>query len=209
MKHRLPTRLARTLVLSVVAFVVLAATASATVTFTPASMPNVTAWVKTGGHYVVQYPTPTAQSTVLGPLSPGCTPASLTGLPVGDNLVSCTATGFEEEMSPPGCTLGELGCIEVPLTDSGFLNFHVHVLVDNTPPHFVPHPAMVVHVHGHGSTTVRFKPPVAHDGGHLVGHVTCAPASGSVFHQGVTAVACDQTDAAGNVGITAFTVTLT
>jgi hypothetical protein len=58
------------------------------------------------------------------------------------------------------------------------------------------------------AAAVTYTTPGATDNCPGVGAVTCSPSSGSTFAKGTTTVTCSSTDASGNVGSCAFTVTI-
>ena len=58
------------------------------------------------------------------------------------------------------------------------------------------------------AAAVSYATPAASDNCAGVGPVTCTPSNGSTFAKGITTVTCSSTDASGNVGSCAFTVTV-
>ncbi|MFN8224164.1 MAG: HYR domain-containing protein [Gaiellales bacterium] len=80
-------------------------------------------------------------------------------------------------------------------------------MVDVSPPTFTAPSAIVVEANGPGGAKATYSVTAADNGTPLLpGAVTCAPASGSSFPLGVTAVGCTAADPLGNVGTVAFDV---
>jgi hypothetical protein len=132
----------------------------------------------------VTFATPTATDLVDGIVAVSCTPGSGSTFPLGTTTVACTATDAHG--------------------NSAAASFHVKVQ-DTTPP-VVTVPA---------DRVVVSPTPIAVDytasASDLVGGSitpTCSPASGATFPLGPTTVTCRATDAAGNTGSAAFTVTV-
>ena len=115
-----------------------------------------------------------------------CTPESGTTFPVGDTLVECTATDAANNISQDDFT--------VTVTDSG------------APELSLPGD-MVAEATSLAGATVDFD-VTASDAIDPSPTVMCDPQSGSAFPIGETVVECTATDASGNVGQGAFTVTV-
>jgi hypothetical protein len=141
--------------------------------------------------------TVSASDYVSGVLSPVCTRTSAGGLPMpvasgatfpmGDSVVTCTATDAH----------GNIGTTSFTVT-----------VRDTTPP-LLTLPAAITQAAGaSGSAAVTYA-PTATDlvAGPLP--VSCTPKSGSYFVVGTTPVLCTARDAAGNTATGGFTVTVT
>ena len=130
--------------------------------------------------------TASASDGIDGSLAATCTPASGSVFPIGTTTVSCSATDSS------GAT--------------GSASFSVTV-VDTTAPVVTVPANITAEAAGAGGTTVVF---VATALDAVSGPLTpvCAPASGSTFALGPTAVTCGATDAAGRTGTASFTVTI-
>ncbi|XP_070549852.1 hyalin-like [Ptychodera flava] len=117
-----------------------------------------------------------------------CNPASGTVFSDGDTTVTCSATD----------ALGNTGTCSFTVT-----------VQDTTPP-VVTCPADITVANDDGETTamVMFSSESATDNSGTTPSVTCNPASGTVFSDGVTTVTCSATDASGNTGTCSFTVTV-
>jgi uncharacterized repeat protein (TIGR01451 family) len=119
-----------------------------------------------------------------------CSPAAGSSFPVGTTAVVCTAADASGNSSQCGFT----------------------VTVADTQPPTLTCPADVVAVgtpaqDGTLQAVVAYAAPTVADNCPGV-TVTCSPASGSTFPEGVTMVTCTATDAAGNAATCAFTVTV-
>jgi hypothetical protein len=107
--------------------------------------------------------------------------------PLGTNTVTCTASN----------AIGTTNC-----------SFTVTV-TESVPPEITcPNDVFVDAAVGEGSAVVQFDAPAATDNC-ATPAVLCAPASGSVFPVGTTAVICTATDGAGNTTNCTFAVTVT
>ncbi|MEZ6018034.1 MAG: FG-GAP-like repeat-containing protein [Planctomycetota bacterium] len=86
------------------------------------------------------------------------------------------------------------------------------VVLDDTPPVFQAHPALVrqaadaLPTGSCAGAIVLFVPPLAVDERDPAPQVVCTPASGSHFPVGVTTVVCAATDSCGNQAVTQFDV---
>ncbi|PWU18993.1 MAG: hypothetical protein C5B50_07540, partial [Verrucomicrobia bacterium] len=117
-----------------------------------------------------------------------CTPPSGSFFPVGTTVVQCSAQDAAGNVS--------------------VTNFSVTVL-DRTPPQIVP-PATVFANNdlNQCGAVVTFQQPAANDTCSTVTNIICTPPSGSFFPVGTTVVQCSAEDAAGNVAVTNFSVTV-
>jgi hypothetical protein len=115
-----------------------------------------------------------------------CTPASGSVFPVGNTLVTCTATS----------ALG-----------TGSATFTVSV-VDTTAPVVTVPADMTVDSTTGSPVPVTFTATASDTVDPASPTVACAPASGSSFAIGMTTVTCQATDTAGNTGSASFTVTV-
>jgi hypothetical protein len=131
---------------------------------------------------------------------------------------SATATDAEDEPPPSAdCdaasgSLLALGTTTVAcsVTDSGGLTtrgtFRVTV-IDTTAPTLAGVPSSIyVVTGGTAGVAVTYRLPTASDIVDPDPRVACAPASGSVFPIGTTAVRCSATDASGNVSSATFSI---
>jgi hypothetical protein len=82
-------------------------------------------------------------------------------------------------------------------------------VVDTTPPVIDAHATVTVQAtNAHGAAVV-YASPATLDAVSGAGLAVCAPASGSTFAVGTTAVSCTASDAAGNSSASSFAVTVT
>jgi hypothetical protein len=129
--------------------------------------------------------TATAADAEDGGLASTCSPPTGATFPLGDTLVSCTAT------------------------DSAGLSatatFHVRVR-DTQPPVLTNVPLAV---NAYAGAAVAFPTPAAADAVDGVVPVACTPASGAALPVGKTVVTCTATDASGNAASATFPVTVT
>ncbi len=130
--------------------------------------------------------TATALDAVDGVLEPTCTPESGSTFPVGDTLVTCSATDAHG--------------------NTGQASFHVSV-GDSTAPVLLVPAAITVNATVPAGAPVTYS-AVATD--IVDGPVTpvCTTASGATFPVGTTTVTCTATDAHGNASSASFTVTV-
>lgn len=148
---------------------------------------NVTANVAAGTcAAAVTFATPTTTGVCASGVT--CTPASGSSFPKGVTTVTCT-----------GASLGGQA--------AGTCSFTVTV-VDNEPPTLVCPPNQFAATATGAAVPVAYPAPTATDNCPGVGAVTCVPASGSSFPQGVTTVTCTVTDAVNLTSTCAFTVTV-
>ncbi len=130
--------------------------------------------------------TATASDLVDGPLPTSCSPASGSTFPLGATTVTCTATDAHG--------------------NTGSATFTVTVQ-DTTPPAVTVPADKTVEATGPAGAAPSFTA----SGSDLVDGplpASCAPTSGSTFPLGATTVTCTATDAHGNTGTAAFTVTV-
>jgi len=130
----------------------------------------------------------TATDTVAGSVSPTCAPVSGSTFAVGTTTVNCSAT---DGHNPPAT-----GSFTVTVTDSSgpVLSGYANKTVEANGPggSVVNYPAV--------SATDALDGPIA--------LVPCAPASGTTFPLGTTAVTCSASDSHGNTGQATFNVTV-
>lgn len=117
--------------------------------------------------------------------SVSCDPKSGSFFPMGDTIVKCVATNLARERAT-----GE---------------FTVHVRDEEPPVLKVPDKAIVVGADSREGTIVNFE-ALAFDEVYGELQVDCLPASGSLFHVGITTVQCSATDPDLNVGHGVFDV---
>jgi hypothetical protein len=113
-----------------------------------------------------------------------CDVPSGSTFPLGSTLVTCTATDDEANTSSASFTV---------------------TVADDTPPHVAVPPDPTVEATGPSGAIVTYTASASDVVDGTV-PVTCAPASGSTFAVGDTAVTCSATDAEGNTGSASFTV---
>jgi large repetitive protein len=117
-----------------------------------------------------------------------CQPGSGSTFPIGSSTVNCSARDAS------GNTIA--GSFTVTVT-----------LVDTTPPVITAPSSFTLEATGPAGARAAFS-ATAVDGLDGAVRVLCAPASGSTFPLGTTAVTCTATDAHGNVASSGFTVTV-
>jgi len=127
-----------------------------------------------------------AADAVDGAVEATCSPASGSTFPLGSTAVSCSATDAAG--------------------NTGSAGFTVTVRDTTAPVLALPAPISVVTATGGAAVTYAATATDLVDG--AVAPV-CAPASGSTFPVGTTAVACTATDAHGNAASASFAVTVT
>jgi len=138
---------------------------------------------------VVTYDSPAATDNCPGVIVPACSPPSGSSFPRGTTTVTCSAT------DKAGIT--------------GLCRFAVTV-VDQQAPTITcpPNVLAVAQAPGDTGATVNFAAPSVTDNCPAEVVTACAPASGSVFPLGTTAVTCTVTDTSGNAATCTFTVTV-
>ncbi|MCB0668628.1 MAG: HYR domain-containing protein, partial [Saprospiraceae bacterium] len=112
----------------------------------------------------------------------------------------------------PGTMISTTTAVTLTATDfsgkSSMCNFNV-TPVDNTPPVLTcPANIMVNNTTGMCGASVTYTAPSASDNCTSSLTVVCSPPSGSFFPVGTTTVTCTSLDAAGNMGMCTFTVTV-
>ena len=148
---------------------------------------NVTAEAANTGGAPVAYSGASASDSVGGALMPICTPVSGSTFPLGDTVVTCSATDSAGNSTSAGFTV---------------------TVQDTIPPTVTPPPSLIVEVTGSSGAVVSYGGASAID---LVdGALTpdCSPPSGSTFTLGTHSVTCSATDSAGNTGSAAFNITV-
>jgi HYR domain len=138
------------------------------------------------GGATVGYSAPTASDSVDGSVSATCAPASGTAFVVGHTTVTCTAQDATHNVAH--------STFDVEVTAAP--------AADTTPPTIQAHADIVVEAGGPSGSTVTYTSPTANDAVDGAVPVSCAPASGSLFGLGHTAVTCSAQDAAGNAAPT-------
>ncbi|PWU19551.1 MAG: hypothetical protein C5B50_06195, partial [Verrucomicrobia bacterium] len=137
---------------------------------------------------VVTFQQPAAGDACSTVTSVTCTPPSGSFFPVGTTLVQCSAQDAAGNVA--------------------VTNFSVTVL-DRTPPRVVPPPNVIANNDlNQCGAVVTFQQPSASDTCSTVTNITCTPPSGSFFAVGTTVVQCSAQDAAGNVAVTNFSITV-
>lgn len=130
---------------------------------------------------------PTATDVVDGDRPVTCDRAQGSTFPLGDTLVTCSATDLS----------GNTGSSAFTVT-----------VADRTAPSFGSVANRTVTATSAGGAVVTYPTPQATDLVDGATAVTCAPPSGSTFPLGTTNVTCTSTDRAGNTGSVSFTVTV-
>ncbi len=131
---------------------------------------------------------PTARDDFDGDVAVTCTPESGSQFGLGTNPVTCGAADAAGNR------------VEVTFTVT---------VEDTTPPVIAPHDPVTAEATGPAGAEVPYTSPETSDAVDGTGTATCAPASGSTFPLGETAVTCTAADMAGNAAIaTTFTVTV-
>ena len=118
-----------------------------------------------------------------------CVPPSGSLFPVGQSLVTCTATD--------DCT-NRTSCV-----------FRVTVNRDTTPPEILCPTNIILWSCNATGTVVNYPAPTANDDGDPAPTVVCQPPSGSVLPPGLTVVTCNATDDCGNRSSCLFEVRVT
>lgn len=132
--------------------------------------------------------TPTASDAVDGAVAPSCAPASGSVFTVGTTTVACTATDMAGNKASGTFTI---------------------TVKDTTTPTISGMPsAATLDATGAAGAIHTWNAPTATDVVDGSVAVSCAPASGSTFATGDTAVVCSATDAAGNVASARFAVSV-
>ncbi|MFZ3018130.1 MAG: HYR domain-containing protein [Gallionella sp.] len=139
----------------------------------------------------VNWTDPAANDAVSGSVAVTCSPASGSIFALGTTPVSCSAT----DASGNTATAGFSVTVTAPV-------------VDVTPPVISGMPGNIA-VASSVPLAVTWPAPSANDAVSGILPVTCAPASGSIFPLGITAVSCSASDAAGNTATAGFSVTVT
>ncbi len=136
-----------------------------------------------------------ALDLVDGVVVPVCTRPNATGiapvvsggtLPLGENLITCTATDRAGNASSALATI---------------------IVRDTQRPTLVLPPPITGQADATGTAVVKFTPTASDTVSGAVG-VACIPASGSRFPAGTTTVSCSARDGAGNTAQGSFTVTV-
>src|SRR5205823_2131017 len=123
-----------------------------------------------------------------GTITPTCAPASGATFAIRTIPVTCTATDAHNNSATGTFTV---------------------TVQDTTPPALGALPANITtEATGPGGAKVTYTPPTATDTVDPSPAVTCAPASGSSFPPGDTAVSCTAKDASGNTTSGSFKVTV-
>lgn len=136
---------------------------------------------------VVSYPPATASDAVDGPVTAICVPVSGTTFALGTTTVTCSATDGRANTA----------------TDS----FSVRV-VDSTPPTLALPASFTSVATSTAGAVVRYEVGSAQDVVDGAVATSCSPMSSSSFPLGNTSVRCTATDAAGNVAIGSFGVSV-
>jgi hypothetical protein len=150
-------------------------------------------FVVTTSPQTVSYATPVAIDNIDSIVPVTCSPVSGTVFPVGETLVTCTATDSSGNAAVPST-------FKVTLAPP--------VPTDTIAPVIAAHENISVVGTGSGAT-VTYTNPTATDDVDASVIVTCTPTSGSTFALGNTTVTCTASDVAGNAATpVTFTVTV-
>jgi hypothetical protein len=136
---------------------------------------------------VVTYSAPTVSDNCPGAGAPNCNPASGSAFPKGTTTVNCTASDASANTATCSFT----------------------VTVNDTQPPLAICPSNISTSAPPGQASVVVTFGAAFSDNCPGGNVACVPPSGSSFAVGTTTVTCTATDASGNTGTCAFTVTVT
>jgi hypothetical protein len=136
---------------------------------------------------IVEYPGATAFDTCDRDVEVVCDPASGSRMPLGANIITCTATD-------------DAG-------NTAMCMFTVTV-VDTTPPELICSPDMMIHCVDSQGAPVSYDLPVSNDACDGQPPVTCSPPPGSNFALGQTEVVCTSSDQSGNETQCTFFVTV-
>jgi hypothetical protein len=117
-----------------------------------------------------------------------CSPVSGSTFALGTTTVDCTATDDSGNATPGAFTV---------------------TVVDTTPPAIAPHADVDAIALSNSNAVVTYTNPTATDIVDGPVTVTCAPASGSTFQAGATAVTCTAEDARHNTATSTFNVNVT
>jgi putative cell wall-binding protein len=135
---------------------------------------------------IVSWPAPTANDLVDGSVPVVCSPVSGSTFPIGDTLVTCTATDASDNESQVTFTV---------------------TVEDTTGPVFLsPIADKTVEATSASGAHASWPTPVAEDAVDGVRPVFCAPESGDLFPIGTTEVTCTSTDLSGNSSQLTFDV---
>ncbi len=134
---------------------------------------------------VVNYLAPSVSDIVDLTPSVTCWPASGSVFPLGDTVVSCTATDSSGNVSNSTFTV---------------------TVTDTTAPDITCPADLMVEAQDSNGAVVTYSSPVVSDGVGSNPTVICEPASGSVFAIGSTVVNCTAIDSSGNVSNCSFTI---
>ena len=126
-----------------------------------------------------------ATDAVDGVLIPSCSPSSGSSFPLGETVVTCSATDAHENTSTK--------------------SFKVTVQDTTSPVVTVP-TSQTVEATGPSGTIVTYSGQSATDSVDGILAVSCLPLSGSTFSLGSTSVNCTATDSHGNTGSNSFSV---
>ncbi len=135
----------------------------------------------------VTFTAPSAVDLVDGTVEVTCAPASGSVFPLGATVVSCSAEDSRD--------------------NAATTTFTVSVQDASAPVVTVPS-AITTEATGPGGAAVSFASATAVDAVDGSLEASCTPASGTQFALGTTTVTCSATDAEGNIGSSAFLVTV-
>ncbi|MDJ0908423.1 MAG: DUF5011 domain-containing protein, partial [Woeseiaceae bacterium] len=129
------------------------------------------------------------------------------GIDPSVDVVCDPAPGSTFPFAPPSSTTTVTCTASDDSGNTDTATFNVTVS-DTTPPTFVdaPLPTVVAEASDASGAVVSFTLPTVSDIGDAAPAVNCAPASGSLFSLGTTAVTCTATDASGNSAAETFDV---
>jgi len=148
--------------------------------------PDQIAWACSPNGVVVNYPAPLVFDNHDPNPAVVCVPPSGSLFPVGQTVVTCTATD--------ACT------------NRSTCTFRVTVNRDTTPPTIQCPTNIIVWSCDANGVGVNYPAPTANDNSGAAPATVCQPPSGSVFPPGLTVVTCRATDACGNSNSCSFQV---
>jgi len=139
------------------------------------------------------------------PVTITCTNNSSDFFPLGQTVVSCTATDSaqQQELAIENTDARQPNVQHQPFIAVS-ASFTITV-VDNQAP-TISHPDITVHTSDPAGIVVNYGAPAAADNSGIAPTVSCTPATGIVYPVGTTLVTCVATDGAGNTAKSIFYV---
>jgi hypothetical protein len=128
---------------------------------------------------------PAAFDAIAGAVTPSCSASSGSRFPLGDTVVTCTATDQAGNVATAAFTIA---------------------VRDTQPPELVVPESLTVPADSPAGAIVNYD--IASSLSRVVNVPDCSPQSGSRFKVGTTIVSCSATDGAGNIATGSFTITV-